>query len=99
MTPFLNHPGALGFRLDRSEVLLFREKETGVFGTITGCRLIRDPHPLLLLSAMLYVMDKRGVEAGAVEKVFVPLRDVVNSIVFPNGLRAVRTVDWDVGAW
>lgn len=64
--------------------------------TIASDQVIGDTHHVLLPVAGLNREDKVGVEVAVIEEVAVPEHDVVDSVVLPDCLRAVRTVDRDV---
>lgn len=97
-TSFFSGLSFLGFHLDRSSILALR-KDSGVLRTVFPKQLVGDTHGFLLPFAKLDFEDKTGVEASVVEKGLVVVRDVVSSVVLPNGLRAVRALDWDICTW
>lgn len=66
---------------------------------IASYQLTEDTHPRLFFFTELDLENKVGIEASAVEKGIMPECDVIHSIVLPDRLGAVRTFDWDVGAW
>jgi hypothetical protein len=69
-----------------------------VFSTIAGYQLVKDAHPRLLLFTKPNLEDEMRIEIGAVEKILMPEYDMVSSVVFPDRLRTVGTLDWDIGA-
>ena len=96
--PFFAHPGVLSFRFDDGQIFPFR-KEARVFGMMLSYRFARDAHLYLPLFAQPNLENEMRIEIGAVKQALVPEQDVVDSIVFPNRLQAVRIFDWDIGAW
>ena len=70
-----------------------------MFSPIARYQLAENTQPRLLLFTKLNLEGKVRVEAGTVEKGIVPECDVVDGVVFPDRLRAVRALDRNIGAW
>jgi len=96
--PFHRLLGTLSFRFNCDQILPSRE-ESRIPSTIAGYQVVGDTHHHFFVLTGLNLENKIGVETGAVKKVLVSERDMVNGVVLPNCLRAVGTVDWDVCAW